>query len=196
MLRFSRVGKSFVALAVGLTALAVTSSPANGAAGFGDVEDSRFYTAPIQWMVDSGITTGTGPGCFSPDRRVTRAELAAFLHRYAGEPAAGTDPFSDVPSDAWYREAVAWMAAAGITTGTSETTFSPDLPVSRAQLAAFLHRFAGSPNAPVNYASDPTFEDIPGDAYFARSVEWMVDEGITTGTSPTTFSPYRARHPR
>ena len=197
MLRFSRVGKSIVAVAVGLTALVVTSSPAHGAAGFGDVEENRFYTKPIQWMVDTGITTGTAPGCFSPDRQVTRAEIAAFLHRYAGQPEAGAEPFLDVKSGDWYRDAVAWMAASGITTGTSATTFSPELAVTRAQLAAFLHRFAGSPNEPANYAvapplEDVPFEDIPGDAYFARSVEWMVDEGITTGTSPTTFSPYRA----
>ena len=64
----------------------VPSSPAGAAAGFGDVHEDAFYAVPIQWMSDNGITTGTSPGCFSPGNNVTRADVAVFVHRYAGEP--------------------------------------------------------------------------------------------------------------
>lgn len=143
-------------------------------------------------MVDEGITTGTAPGCFSPDRAVTRAEIAAFLHRFAGEPRAGSEPFSDVGAGDWFRAPVAWMASAGITTGTSPTTFSPDRAVTRGEFAAFLYRFAGSPELAIGYGSAATFADTPEDAFFTVPVLWMVSVGVTNGTSPTTFEPHRA----
>ncbi len=75
-----------MAIVGGLTLLA---SPVGGVAGFGDVDAERFYTAPVQWMVDNDITTGTGPTCFSPDEDVTRGQAAAFLWRMEGSPAPG-----------------------------------------------------------------------------------------------------------
>jgi len=73
------------------------SSPAGGVAGFGDVAVGRFYTAPVQWMVDNEITTGTSPTCFSPDDPVTRGQAAAFMWRMQGFPPPGAaHPFSDV----------------------------------------------------------------------------------------------------
>ena len=108
-------------------------------AGFGDVEDARYFTAPVQWMVDEGITNGTSPTCFSPWDSVTRGQAAAFLWRMEDRPAAEPHPFSDVEKE-WQQEPVSWLFAEGITTGTSSSTFSPDLTLTRGQFAALLYR--------------------------------------------------------
>ncbi|MEO0494023.1 MAG: S-layer homology domain-containing protein [Actinomycetota bacterium] len=113
---------------------------------FTDVPDGAFYTDAVGWLTATGITTGTTATTFSPGGVVTRAQMATFLHRLAGEPAGPTPDFGDVPSQSYFTDAVGWLAATGITTGTTATTFSPDDPVTRAQLALFLHRYAGSPS--------------------------------------------------
>ncbi|MEM8706672.1 MAG: S8 family serine peptidase [Actinomycetota bacterium] len=157
--------------------------------GFADVRAGAFYERGVEWMVAEGITQGTSPTTFSPGASVTRGQLATFLYRFAGSPdvTSGTN-FTDVAPTVYYADAVAWMVAEGITTGTSATTFSPNAGVTRAQLAAFLYRFAGS--LAVDGGTD--FTDVTPGAYFADPVAWMVAEGITTGTSPTTFSPNSA----
>ncbi len=94
--------------------------------------------------------------------------------------------FVDVPSGSYFEEAVNWAVANGITTGTSATTFDPDGICTRAQAVTFLWRAAGSP-APANSATP--FTDVAADSYYAQAVAWAVKNGITKGTSDTTFSP-------
>ena len=94
--------------------------------------------------------------------------------------------FVDVPSGSYFEEAVNWAVANGITTGTSATTFDPDGICTRAQAVTFLWRAAGSP-APANSATP--FTDVAADSYYAQAVAWAVENGITKGTSDTTFSP-------
>jgi len=115
--------------------------------GFDDVVRYSFYDAAVTWMVNNAITSGTSPTTFEPDSPVTRAQLATFLWRYAGNPTA-TNPatFDDTATNSWYTPAVDWLVDAAITTGTTPTTYSPDSPVTRAQLATFLWRYAGTPN--------------------------------------------------
>ncbi len=115
----------------------------NPAHGFGDVPDGSFYAEAVRWLKDQGITTGTSSSTYSPDGVVTRGQMAAFLHRLAGEPAGNpAHGFSDVPEGSFYAEAVRWLKDQGITTGTSPTTYAPDDVVTRAQMAAFLFRMA------------------------------------------------------
>ena len=94
--------------------------------------------------------------------------------------------FTDVAEESYYYDAVSWAVAKGITSGTSATTFSPDASCTRAQMATFLWRAAGSPEP--KGISNP-FTDVAADAYYAKAVQWAVEQGITTGTSATTFSP-------
>lgn len=94
--------------------------------------------------------------------------------------------FTDVPAGAYYADAVKWAVAEGITSGTSPTTFSPNNGCTRAQMVTFLWRAAGSPEPESDY--EP-FRDVPKDAYYRKAVLWAAGEGITSGTSPTTFSP-------
>jgi hypothetical protein len=93
--------------------------------------------------------------------------------------------FSDVPATAFYADAVVWAASEGITTGTSATTFSPDLALDRGQMATLLWRYDGEPAPP---ASHP-FSDVPSGTYYEAAVAWLAQSGITSGTSATTFSP-------
>ena len=95
------------------------------------------------------------------------------------------NPFTDVSESAYYYDAVMWAVANGVTNGTSATTFSPDVTVTRAQMVTFLWRAYGSPKAT---GSNP-FADVSADAYYYDAVLWAVANGITVGTSVTTFSP-------
>lgn len=115
---------------------------------FDDIDPDSYYTAAVAWMKEAGITTGTSATTFSPDELVTRGQLATFLWRLAGKPAAPvSEQFEDVPAGAFYTEAVHWMLHWAITTGTSPTTFSPDDPLTRGQIATFLWRLARTPAA-------------------------------------------------
>ena len=99
---------------------------------------------------------------------------------------ASENPFTDVPSGAYYEDAVVWAVKKGITSGTSATTFNPDGSCTRAQAVTFLWRAAGSPE-PKSAAMPLT--DVPAGSYFEKAVLWAVENGITKGTSDTTFSP-------
>ena len=171
-------------LVVALTAalLVASPSPAGAVAGYGDVPAGIWYTDAVQWAVDNGITDVSGP-CFGPDVPVSRGEAAVWIYAMEKRPDPGTShPFSDV-TDASQNDAISWMANTGITTGTSPTTFSPDETLKRVQAAAFLHRLAGEPSAPAH-----NFSDVVA-PWQQAGVSWMVDTGITTGTTPTTFAP-------
>ena len=94
--------------------------------------------------------------------------------------------FVDVPANAYYADAVEWAVSKGITSGTSATTFSPDMSCTRAQMVTFLWRAAGSP-APKSTVNP--FTDVQAGSYYYDAVLWAVEQGITSGTSATTFAP-------
>ena len=94
--------------------------------------------------------------------------------------------FVDVTADAYYYDAVLWAAKEDITNGTSATTFGPNDPCTRAHMVTFLWRAAGSPE-PVG--KDCPFVDVAEDTYYAKAVQWAYEQGITGGTSATTYSP-------
>ena len=127
------------------------------------------------------LTEKNGKYTFTmPSSKVTVS--AAFK---AAAPAS-ENPFTDVPSGAYYEDAVIWAVKKDITSGTSATTFNPDGSCTRAQAVTFLWRAAGSPEP--KSAAMP-FTDVPAGSYFEKAVLWAVENGITKGTSDTTFSP-------
>ena len=154
---------------------------------FVDVPSGSYYEDAVDWAVANGITTGTDAAHFSPDGICTRAQAVTFLWRAAGRPApeSRTMPFTDVPADSYYYDAVLWAVENGITKGTSSTTFSPDDTCTRAQIVTFLWRSEQSPAA----GSSNPFTDVSADVYYADAVLWAGKEAITTGTTRTTFSP-------
>ena len=154
---------------------------------FVDVATGSYYEDAVDWAVENGITKGTDDTHFSPDGICTRAQAVTFLWRTAGspKPETRTMPFTDVPVGSYYYNAVLWAVENGITKGTSDTTFSPNMTCSRAQIVTFLWRSEKSPAA----GTANPFADVKSDAYYADAVLWAVKENITKGTTSTTFSP-------
>ena len=111
---------------------------------FTDVAADAYYHDAVLWAVEQGITKGTSDTTFTPGETVTRAQAVTFLWRTAASPdVAGSNPFEDVASDAYYANAVLWAVANGITTGTGTTTFTPNSDCTRAQIVTFLYRYMG-----------------------------------------------------
>ena len=154
---------------------------------FTDVADKAYYRDAVAWAVENGITKGTTATTFSPNATCTRAQAVTFLWRAAGSPEPETRamPFTDIPVGSYYYDAVLWAVENGITKGTSDTTFSPNMTCSRAQIVAFLWRSEKSPAA----GTANPFADVKSTAYYADAVLWAVKENITKGTTSTTFSP-------
>ncbi len=154
---------------------------------FADVATGSYYEEAVDWAVENGITQGTDDTHFSPDGICTRAQAVTFLWRTAGspEPETRTMPFTDVPVGSYYYDAVLWAVENGITNGTSDTTFSPNMTCSRAQIVAFLWRSEKSPAA----GTANPFADVKSTVYYADAVLWAVKEDITKGTTNITFSP-------
>ena len=154
---------------------------------FVDVATGSYYEDAVDWAVENGITKGTDDTHFSPDGICTRAQAVTFLWRTAGspKPEIRTMPFTDVPVGSYYYDAVLWAVGNGITKGTSDTTFSPNMTCTRAQIVAFLWRSEKSPAA----GTANPFADVKSTAYYADAVLWAVKENIIKGTTNTTFSP-------
>ena len=154
---------------------------------FVDVATGSYYEDAVDWAVENGITQGTDDTHFAPDGICTRAQAVAFLWRAAGspKPETRTMPFADVPAGSYYYDAVLWAVENGIAKGTSDTTFSPNMTCSRAQIVTFLWRSEKSPAA----GTANPFADVKSTAYYADAVLWAVKEDITKGTTSTAFSP-------
>ena len=131
---------------------------------FADVSTSSYYNEAVQWAVANNITSGTSPNAFEPDAPVTRAQVVTFLYRDAGSPSAsGSTSFADVPTNAYYADAVRWAVSQGITAGTSATAFSPDESCTRAQIVTFLYRASDdAPDVPViGIPEEPVLPEEP-----------------------------------
>jgi S-layer homology domain len=137
--------------------------PSAPAHSFTDIT-AGYQQAPVSWMAANNITTGTSPSTYSPNDELTRGQLAALMHRLAGNPPGSGHPFNDITA-AWQQTPVAWMVANNITTGTSATTFSPNDTVTRGQLATFFYRYKGEPPVTVSLwhpTLQPCAQQVPG----------------------------------
>ena len=157
-----------------------------------DVSASAYYYDAVIWAAENGITGGTSATTFSPNAPCTRAQIVTFLWRTAGSPVVNyAMNFSDVPADAYYAEAVRWAVSQGITTGTGDGTFSPNATCTRAQAMTFIYRSEQAQGGGMQGAwmfQNPFF-DVDLENYYGEAVMWAVANGITNGTSDTTFSP-------
>ena len=152
---------------------------------FVDVPSSAYYYDAVKWAAKKGITGGIGSGLFGPDQPCTRAHIVTFLWRAAGSPEPkSTVSFADVPADSYYAKAVAWAVENGITLGTGDGTFSPNATCTRAQSVTFLYRALGT--APTTAIG---FTDVAANAFYTDAVAWAVENGVTNGTTDSTFSP-------
>ena len=154
-------------------------------APFRDVPTDAYYYEAVKWAQKKGITGGIGNDLFGPYQPCTRAQIVTFLWRAAGSPVVNyAMDLTDVPGDAYYAEAVRWALSQGITTGTADGKFSPNAPCTRAQSVTFLFRASKA-----SADGAPAFSDVAADAYYAEAVKWATDNGITNGTTSSTFSP-------
>ena len=155
---------------------------------FEDVSESDWYYDSVMELAQKNYVNGVSEKSFAPAATCTRAEAVTVLWRAAGspEPTAASSSFTDVKAGSYYEKAVLWAAENEITLGTSETTFSPDESCTRAQIVTFIWRANGAEE--VRTWCD--FSDVGQfNCYYAMSVSWAVEKGVTKGTSETTFSP-------
>ena len=155
---------------------------------FRDVSTDAYYYEAVKWAQKKGITGGIGDGLFGPNQPCTRAQIVTFLWRAAGspEPEGTAAGMTDVAAGSYYEKAVAWAIENGITTGTADGLFAPDATCTRAQGMTFLFRASKA-----SADGAPAFGDVAADAYYAEAVKWATDNGITNGTTSSTFSPGR-----
>ena len=119
---------------------AAGSPVVNYAMNMTDVAEDAYYAEAVRWALSEGITTGTGDGKFSPDTTCTRAQSVTFLFRAIGKLVDSKAEFSDVLTDSYYANAVAWAVENGVTNGIGDGLFGPDNSCTRAQIVTFLFR--------------------------------------------------------
>jgi len=192
---------------------ATLTLPAPGAAGslgynkalvivgttFIDVPTSYWAWDWIERLYHAGVTTGcitTNPMRYCPEENVTRAQMAVFLLRgvhgsaYTPPAVGWSTGFTDVSTSYWAAAWIKQLAAEGITTGCTATTFCPDQPVTRAEMAVFLLRAThGSAYTPPAVGASTGFTDVPISYWAAAWIKQLAVEGITTGCTATTFCP-------
>jgi YD repeat-containing protein len=151
---------------------------------FIDVPAGSYCRDAVKWAVEQEITTGTTATTFSPEQTCTQAQILTFLWRAAGKPEAGSTASyanSVITEKQYYYKALQWAAEKGVVT---DMALDPNAKCSRSDAALYLWRYAGSP------ASSPAaFTDVAADSPYAGAVAWAVENGVTKGTSATTFSP-------
>lgn len=126
---------TFLWRAAGKPAATLTENP------YTDVSERDECYAAVLWATEQGITVGTGEGVFSPNAAVTRAQMVVFIYRAEkAEPVDVENPFTDVEEGAYFYDAVIWAVETGVTVGTSDTTFDPNMACTRAHAVTFLYR--------------------------------------------------------
>ena len=153
---------------------------------FADVPADAYYAKAVEWAVKKGITNGKANGLFGSNDPCTRGQIVTFLWRAAGSPAPkGTAKVpADVLPGSYCYDAVAWALENGITNGLADGTFGVNNTCTRGQSVTFLYRAMGPAPTTVN-----GFTDVAAGDFYAEAVAWAVENGVTNGTSASTFSP-------
>ena len=160
-----------------------------------DVEPEAWYHEAVDYAYTQGLMEGSDPLTFQPDDGATRAQVVYSLYLLAGAPEPEGDlPFTDVPRNAWYYDALCWAWENGVAQGYSGTFFGAMAPVQRQQLAAMLQRFAALTEETADARGDlSAFSD--GDAvspWAQEAMAWAVGEGLLSGGSGGRLSPQSA----
>ena len=153
---------------------------------FADVPADVYYAKAVEWAVKKGITNGKANGLFGSNDPCTRGQIVTFLWRAADSPAPkGTAKVpADVLPGSYCYDAVAWAIENGVTNGFADGTFGVNNTCTRSQSVTFLYRAMGTAPTTVN-----GFTDVAADSFCADAVAWAVENGVTNGTSASTFSP-------
>ena len=160
---------------------------------FTDVKTGDWFYEAVQYVYDKGMMTGVSADRFAPASTTTRGMIVTILYRLENEPAVSGDlPFTDVERGAWYANAVAWAAANDIVNGTSATTFAPNSPITREQMATMLYRFAqykgmDAVTLQKNLTGYPDGGQV-GDCA-SPAMSWAVGQGLIAGMENGTLVP-------
>ena len=155
--------------------------------GFADVPQNSWFADAVKYVSENKLMNGTSTTAFSPNENMSRAMLATVLYRMSGETAEADSSFGGVSSSAYYAAAVNWAPSKGIVNGTDSGMFSPNLSITREQLAAMLYRYAGEPSVSADLSAYTDIVDIS--PYASKAVEWCVAKGILSGKSATRLAP-------
>lgn len=163
-------------------------------ASFDDVLPDNWAYEAVEYVNEKGLMSGVGGGSFSPGQPTTRGMLVTILYRMEGEPEyenTGTIRFTDVNDDAWYAKGVYWAAENGIVKGVGDGRYLPEDPVTREQMAAIFHRYAGYKGYDVTAQGDlSAFTDAASVGDWAReALIWAVDKGLINGMGDGTVNP-------
>ena len=160
---------------------------------FTDVKSGDYFFQPVLWAVSKEVTGGVSETSFAPNAGCTRAQMVTFLWRAAGKPwASANRHFSDVAEGAYYKDAIEWAIAAGITNGISDELFNPDGAVTREQLASFIYRYAQSKGQGFTGAWMFLLDYSDASAISAwadEAMHWCVMQEIVGGTGNGKLSP-------
>lgn len=155
---------------------------AGSGTSFSDVAESAYYAAAVEWAVKNNVTTGTSSTQFSPNDTCTRAQILTFMWRALGSPEPTiSNSFSDVKASDYYYKPAVWAYEKGMVTGRN---FEAGTPCKRSDTVKYFWLYADSPSA-----ANADFSDVSVDSDYFNAVNWAVANGITSGTSATTFSP-------
>ena len=160
---------------------------------FTDVKSGDWFYEAVQYVYDKGMMTGVSADRFAPASTTTRGMIVTILYRLENEPAvSGGSAFTDVENGAWYADAVAWAAANDIVNGTSATTFAPNSPITREQMATMLYRFAQYKGMDVVTLQEHLTGYPDGDQvsdYAIPAMNWAVGQGLIAGMENGTLVP-------
>lgn len=155
-----------------------------------DVSPDSWYADAVGFLCRTGWMIGVDAQHFAPDAPLSRGMMMEILYRQAGSPPSRTAPFTDVPQDAFYADAVAWAAAHGVTVGDGHAKFYPELPLTREELVTVLWRKAGSPTANVPDSCLDGFADGAQTAPWAEDAwSWALADGLMVGRTETQLAP-------
>ena len=158
---------------------------------FYDVASDDWFYEDVAYVYENGLMNGMGEGQFGPQGTTTRGMIVTILYRQAGSPAASGNPFADVDPGQYYAQPIAWAASHGIVNGISATTFAPDDPITREQMATILYRYARYQGEDVSDQGNlSAFADADTiSAYAKQAMAWANGAGLINGVEGNRLNP-------
>lgn len=179
-------------LLIGLMGVSMNASAAS-ASNMTDIPSGSWYESAVRYCLNNNYMNGESETKFNPNGTVSRAQMVQVLYNLEGQPGytSGHTPFEDITPGSWYYNAVRWSEENGIASGTSATTFKPNAPVTREQVATFFANYAKFKN---NYSGAQSDLSKYSDqnkisAWAKENISWAVNYGLMSGTSETTLDP-------
>ena len=188
-----RVFSAALACVLLVSATVSLNASAASASNMTDIPSGSWYESAVQYCLNNNYMSGESDTKFNPNGTVSRAQMVQVLYNLEGQPGytSGHTPFEDITPGSWYYNAVRWSEENGIASGTSATTFKPNTPVTREQVATFFANYAKFKN---NYSGAQSDLSKYSDqnkisAWAKENISWAVNYGLMSGTSETTLDP-------